>query len=102
MMEAARTSETLVNFYQTTRCYNPEDSNLQAFGVFTSATLGALRQNIVHDSISETLSIVSGLPIDTNFSSRHRKRRKNQGKEEIDGELQFLMNIMEVINSLLI
>jgi hypothetical protein len=22
------TSETLVNFYQTTRCYNPEDSNL--------------------------------------------------------------------------
>jgi hypothetical protein len=25
MMEAARTSETLVNFYQTTRRYNPED-----------------------------------------------------------------------------
>jgi hypothetical protein len=29
MMEAARTSETLVNFYQTTRCYNSEDSNLR-------------------------------------------------------------------------
>jgi hypothetical protein len=28
MMEAARTSETLVNFYQTTGRYNPEDSHL--------------------------------------------------------------------------
>jgi hypothetical protein len=27
-MEAARTSETLVNIYQTTRRYNPEDSHL--------------------------------------------------------------------------
>jgi hypothetical protein len=26
MMEAARTSETLVNFYRTTWRYNPEDS----------------------------------------------------------------------------
>jgi hypothetical protein len=31
MMEAARTSETLVNFYQTTRRYNPEDSHLFRF-----------------------------------------------------------------------
>jgi hypothetical protein len=29
MMVAARTSETLVNFYQTTRRYDPEDSHLQ-------------------------------------------------------------------------
>jgi hypothetical protein len=29
MMEAARTSGTLVNFYQTTRPYNPEDSHLR-------------------------------------------------------------------------
>jgi hypothetical protein len=29
MMEAARTSKTLVNFYQTTRRYNPEDSHLR-------------------------------------------------------------------------
>jgi hypothetical protein len=26
MMEAARTSETLVNFYQTTRRFNPEEA----------------------------------------------------------------------------
>jgi hypothetical protein len=30
MMEAGRTSETLVNFYQTARRYNPEDSHLRA------------------------------------------------------------------------
>jgi hypothetical protein len=29
MMEAASTSETLINFYQTTRRYNPEDSHLR-------------------------------------------------------------------------
>jgi hypothetical protein len=29
MMEAAGTSETLVNFYQTTRRYNPEDNHLR-------------------------------------------------------------------------
>jgi hypothetical protein len=29
IMEAARTSETLVNFYQTTRRYNPKESHLQ-------------------------------------------------------------------------
>jgi hypothetical protein len=29
MMEAAKTFETLVNFYQTTRRYNPEASHLR-------------------------------------------------------------------------
>jgi hypothetical protein len=29
MMEAAKTSETLINVYQTTRRYNPEDSYLR-------------------------------------------------------------------------
>jgi hypothetical protein len=28
MMEASKTSETSVNFYHTTRRYNPEDSHL--------------------------------------------------------------------------
>jgi hypothetical protein len=30
-MEAARNSETFVNFYQTTRHYNPEDNHLLRF-----------------------------------------------------------------------
>jgi hypothetical protein len=32
MMEAARTSETLVNFHQTTRSYNIEDRHLHEKG----------------------------------------------------------------------
>jgi hypothetical protein len=39
MMEAAKTSETLVNFYQTTRHYNPEDSNPGKIIVFTTIFL---------------------------------------------------------------
>jgi hypothetical protein len=31
MMEAARSSETLVNFHQTTRRYNPEDSHFSLY-----------------------------------------------------------------------
>jgi hypothetical protein len=30
MMEATSTSEMLINFYQTTQCYNPEDGYLHA------------------------------------------------------------------------
>jgi hypothetical protein len=36
MMEAARTSETLVNFYQTTWRYNSEDSHFVFTAVRTS------------------------------------------------------------------
>jgi hypothetical protein len=42
MMEAARTSETLVNFYQTTRRYNPEDSHLHRLRVFESRALASI------------------------------------------------------------
>jgi hypothetical protein len=56
-MEAARTSETLVNFYQTARCYNPEDSNLhthrrenlKSYQVLTDIAFAAvIRQPLKH------------------------------------------------------
>jgi hypothetical protein len=40
MMEAARSSETLVKFYQTTRRYNPEDHHLHPI---ISATRAGIR-----------------------------------------------------------
>jgi hypothetical protein len=45
-MEAARTSETLVNFYQTTRCYNPEDSNLDSIKSYLLGPLAELVSNV--------------------------------------------------------
>jgi hypothetical protein len=41
MMEAARTSETLVYFYQTTRHYNPEDCHLRFPSSFSTKILFA-------------------------------------------------------------
>jgi hypothetical protein len=42
MMEAANTSEMLVNFYQTTRRYNPEDSHLHTIATWRPSTETAL------------------------------------------------------------
>jgi hypothetical protein len=49
MMEAARTSEPLVNFYQTTRCYNPEDSHLQGFLTLKKQCDKTISQNASHE-----------------------------------------------------
>jgi hypothetical protein len=49
MMEAARTSQTLINFYQTIRRYNPEDSHLYVNEICfpkTFATSGTSALNI--------------------------------------------------------
>jgi hypothetical protein len=53
MMEAARTSETLVNFYQTTLRYNPEDSRLRTHR----------RENLKFcdgNEVSDRMSLLSG------------------------------------------
>jgi hypothetical protein len=42
MMEAARTPEALVNFYQTTRRYNPEDSLLKTCLIFMGSRIQIL------------------------------------------------------------
>jgi hypothetical protein len=57
MMEAARTSGTSVNFYQTIRRYNPENSHLHTF-MFVSAIF-TLYQSL---SYSNKCSVSSGHP----------------------------------------
>jgi hypothetical protein len=39
MMEAASTSETSVNFYQTTRRNNPEDSHFHSYEIVCLVTV---------------------------------------------------------------
>jgi hypothetical protein len=50
MMEAARTSETLVNFYQTTRRYNPEDSHLRTHRRENLKSYNAVEFTLNHES----------------------------------------------------
>jgi hypothetical protein len=45
MMEAASTSETSVNFYQTTWCNNPEDNHLHTHNAFVKTALNACLKN---------------------------------------------------------
>jgi hypothetical protein len=47
MMEAARSSETLVNFYQTARRYNPEDIHLRQ-KYFSFKKLNTLKLNVTN------------------------------------------------------
>jgi hypothetical protein len=54
--KAARTSETLVNFYQITRRYNPEDSHLRTHR----------RENLRSYLISVIISIVNYIQDSTN------------------------------------
>jgi hypothetical protein len=54
MMEAARTSETLVNFYQTTRRYSPEDSHLRHLDFHLD---GTVLKATLHNSINTFLSV---------------------------------------------
>jgi hypothetical protein len=51
MMEAVRTSETLVNFYQTTRHYNPEDSHLHVL-LFSYFCIIRLIKIKMHEEVS--------------------------------------------------
>jgi hypothetical protein len=56
MMEAARTSEMLVNFYQTTRRYNPEDSHLGVNVIYQYVL------NLFHKNKEQVIGNISLIP----------------------------------------
>jgi hypothetical protein len=55
MMEAASTSETLVNFYQTTWCNNPEDSHL--LDIIKSLLLMILKCQFILQAVSMAVMV---------------------------------------------
>jgi hypothetical protein len=63
MMEAARTSETSVNFYQTTLRYNPEDSHLRTYR----------RENL--KSYSPSMNVLH-LGLENKFETRTKQQKK--------------------------
>jgi hypothetical protein len=56
MMEAASTSETSVNFYRTTRRYNPEDSHLLALLSFSNMNEWRKKINAKTQKVYEMLT----------------------------------------------
>jgi hypothetical protein len=70
MMEAARTSEKLVNLYQITQLYNPEDSHLH--GVSRSLVLlpawshGLVRAKVFQALINK-IAVLLGWKISPNY-----------------------------------
>jgi hypothetical protein len=70
-MEAARTSETLVQLYQTTRCYNPEDSHLHTHR----------RENL------KSYQVMMCLRINLWILSKHVVRRTDKNHNETSGLL---------------
>jgi hypothetical protein len=58
-LEAASTSETSVNFYQTTQRYNPEDSHLHTFIQMTNVSTVAISP-LRNDEVNATLKQNTG------------------------------------------
>jgi hypothetical protein len=74
MREAARTSETLVNFYQTTRCYNPEDSNLLIVRLIKARRIDMGGACGAHGEVRGAYNILVGRPEGRRLLGRPRRR----------------------------
>jgi hypothetical protein len=86
MIEAARTSETSVNFYQTSRRYNPEDSHLHThcrenLKSYLIRNTTASRLGFILNEFQQTHMFVQTLDAkNSELELRHRKRGRECGK----------------------
>jgi hypothetical protein len=96
-MEAARTSETLVNFYQTTRRYNLEDSHLRIWNHITVIILlqAANSCNFVKRT-RRALSVAATSP-DYEAISTGRTRLRSAGFRRINVHTAFITASLQMI-----
>jgi hypothetical protein len=98
MMEAARTSETLVNFYQTTRCYNPEDSDLHRLRVFENRVLrrifGPKRGEVTEECKKLHIEELHNLYSSPDISMINSRRMKWAGHVARMGEMRNAYKIL--------
>jgi hypothetical protein len=88
-MEAARTSETLVNFYQTTRRYSPEDSHLRTH------RLENLKSYLVFSLTTHIFSLGAFQKLTTNFFAHVQTDSQNASERHVR-----LFSVLETIHQI--
>jgi hypothetical protein len=100
MMEAARTSETLVNFYQTTRRYNPESSHLRThrsenLKSYVSATFRSYNTCLLPEMCPVRISLGTQIILPIFFRNFSEFLQNNSGMYlEIEPPVQWVPGVL--------
>jgi hypothetical protein len=107
-MEAARTSETSVNFYQTTRRYNPDDSHLRthrrdnlksySFILFAGRVEGDCHTQLEHQMVYSACKISLSLSYVTVRGERKMERARGSKTAKSLSMYSFNENIFPPFN----
>jgi hypothetical protein len=96
MMKAAGTYQTSVNFYQTTRRNNPEDSHLHLQFYLKMYTVKILRKGIYYSMQSAMCSFINFV-VNVSEANTHQRNQGNQNCKECILKicaLKFRINII--------
>jgi hypothetical protein len=104
MAQTASTSESSVNFYQTTWCINPEDSHLQVYIYFLdipqsftwSSYLKTLITNNIHAEVAEMMiNYLHTVLVMPNSSSSLVTARKMKAKCKLEIAITLMFYILQ-------